>query len=115
MWEFDAEKPGSRIEVVFVLIDHAKEAIPFRLRVFETFIDLPQLERLFIALVADADYISLSRSHGPSKVTLDLQAAFSDTVRFVPVYLRLDQPTTHEPNRSEPFHLPPIASAEFTD
>jgi hypothetical protein len=63
VWEVDMEKPSGGVEIILVLVDHAKEAVLLRLCIFKRLIDLPQLERLFIARVADADHILFFCSH----------------------------------------------------
>ena len=62
--QIDATKPGSRIKVILIFIDYAKHPVLLGIRVIKGLVDFAEFERLFMALVADADHVSLPGLHG---------------------------------------------------
>jgi hypothetical protein len=61
--QIDATKPGSRVKVILIFIDYAKHPVLLGIRVIKGLVDFAKLERLFMALVADADHVPLPGLH----------------------------------------------------
>jgi len=62
--QIDATKPGSRVEVILIFIEFAKQPVLLRIRVIKDFVDFAAFEGLFVALVADTKHVSIPGLHG---------------------------------------------------